>query len=134
MITIKEKEYNQHSLPRPVKGGGYVYVILASNGNIKIGRTANPYKRIQEIKNYANQFDVTLKRIYITPPNPFYVNLEEELHRRYEQARYKGEWFKGLSFEEVSRDVDMLCKGYITSYYNYCIKELDFIRSGEINA
>jgi hypothetical protein len=70
----------------------YLYFIEAINtGYIKIGRSANPDRRLAQLTTGSPNQLVLLGKISGGSA------LEAELHRRFEGHREKGEWFKASS-------------------------------------
>lgn len=72
-----------------------VYFVRNENGQVKIGKTKDLKKRLQQIsttvKNYANQ-KVLIERLIIAPEY-FISEIETELHHFYKDKRAYGEWF-----------------------------------------
>lgn len=92
--VVKEREpihyitfSSLHSYPR----GEYVYVLHDTDvtGMFKIGRTADPEKRIL---NFGVHLPFTVGIVHIIPTDNM-VQLETMLHRRFASKRVKGEWF-----------------------------------------
>lgn len=89
---------------------GYVYLAASTGarGLLKIGHTnANPRKRIAQLQT-GNPLDVYL--VYaISTPDP--IAVERHLHKRFNAARIRGEWFKITVREakqtlyEIAKDV-----------------------------
>lgn len=69
---------------------GYVYILEWSNKLIKIGRTKNPYKRIEAIRT---QSPVELKQTYISEEISNYEEVEIKLHNFFSNSRKHGEYF-----------------------------------------
>lgn len=78
-----------------------VYFVRNENGQVKIGKTKDLKKILQQIsttvKNYANQ-KVLIERLIIAPEY-FISEIETELHHFYKDKRAYGEWFDDLDEE-----------------------------------
>jgi hypothetical protein len=76
----------------PEEGGAHMseeqqtYFMLASNGNVKIGRSTNPQKRLQAVRVGAAGCTVALL-------GSLTKDQEIEFHNRFEKLRLCGEWF-----------------------------------------
>lgn len=68
---------------------GYVYLIKASTGHYKIGRTSDPKNRLKTF-NVKLPFEVEFECV-IQTSNMY--DLEAELHTQFSQYRINGEWF-----------------------------------------
>ena len=69
---------------------GYIYLIRDKLGNIKIGKSINYKRRINDINNTIPQnIDILL-----VAKIPNYGKIEAHLHRIFKSKRLKGEWFK----------------------------------------
>ena len=87
---------------------GYVYVI--DNGeHIKIGWSTNVYQRMISL-SHSNTGGNEIKRIYLSPMSAIYNTLEYSMHQTFRDYRTVGEWFTGISFEEVCSQLDDFCK------------------------
>lgn len=65
----------------------YVYLMLDNHtGRYKIGRSVNPKFRERTLQ--SQEPDVELVETWLAPPK-----LETELHRKFHEKRYRGEWF-----------------------------------------
>lgn len=72
-----------------VVGKIHVYLIRASNGVVKIGKTRNLAQRLKDL-NTASPLDLELLgSVYYALGD----QLELELHAQYADKRIKGEWF-----------------------------------------
>lgn len=76
---------------------GYVYLILASTGHYKIGRTKS-YK--DRMKLFGVQLPFTFEFIHVIQTEDMYT-LESKLHERFASKRVNGEWFS-LTDEDVA--------------------------------
>jgi allophanate hydrolase subunit 1 len=81
--------------PEP-KGGygatgrrGYVYLIQSESGWYKIGRTINPEDRM---KTFSVKLPFRVEYICLIQSEDM-IALEAELHKRFEDQRFAGEWF-----------------------------------------
>ena len=87
----------------------YIYVILNTLGNIKIGKTTNIYQRIQSLSG-SNGGGSKIYEIYCSP-STWLQSIEGTCHNHYHFARIQGtEWFDGtkVDFKEVVDYVDGL--------------------------
>jgi hypothetical protein len=80
-----------------MSGEGFVYLILASTGPVKIGRSRHPAKRLKQLA--ALPFTVQLIHQIETDDM---VWLERKLHREFSAHRVNGEWFH-LPDEDIRR-------------------------------
>lgn len=93
----------------------YIYVILNSTGNVKIGKTTNIQQRLTSLSG-SNGGGAKISALYCSPATWIH-GIEETCHNHYHFARIIGtEWFDGnkVYFEEVVKYVDGLfhTKGY----------------------
>ena len=70
--------------------GGYVYLILASNGLFKIGSSKIPQQRFGAIRS-ACPLHVELFAISFF--GDYYVDVESIFHEQFKHKRIRGEWF-----------------------------------------
>lgn len=76
---------------------GYVYFIESKKtGEIKIGVSSNPKKRLDEIKRYIGELIVLG---VIRSEDCF--ELESEIHDMFKDKRVRGEWFVGISLYDI---------------------------------
>lgn len=94
-------------LPQLNNGLAYNYIFLMSSGNIKIGRSTNVYKRVNQLSN-SNSGGYFLQSYCISPPNYVSEMMEKILHDKYKNYRIQGEYFEGLNFDEVAKDFSEL--------------------------
>jgi hypothetical protein len=95
----------------------YIYVMLNSLGNVKIGKTINIQQRLLSLSG-SNGGGAKISSLYCSP-STWVQTMEETCHNHYHFARIKGtEWFDGkkVDFKEVVEYVDGLfrSKGYET--------------------
>lgn len=95
----------------------YLYVILSSNKNIKIGRTTNIIQRIKSLSG-SNAAGERISKFALSSPT-YVLTIEETCHTHFNYCRIQGtEWFDGnkVTFEKVCDYVDSLfqSKGYET--------------------
>ena len=105
------------SIPVLDDGQLYIYVILNSAGNVKIGKTTNVQQRLQSLSG-SNGGGAKISAIYCSP-STWIQSIEDTCHNHYHFARINGtEWFDGnkVDFKEVVEYVDGLfhSKGYET--------------------
>ncbi|MEU6709978.1 GIY-YIG nuclease family protein [Nonomuraea sp. NPDC046802] len=85
---------------------GYVYVVELSNGLIKIGRTANPRKRMEQHLRQAGPFELKIVRLWLSVVHRDPVQVEKLLlsyGRQHSTAQVLDEYFKGLGFASTVR-------------------------------
>ena len=105
------------SMPILEDGQIYIYVILNSMGNVKIGKTTNIMQRLQSLSG-SNGGGSKIIKAYCSH-STWIQSIEETCHNHYHFARINGtEWFDGnkVCFSEVVEYVDGLfhSKGYET--------------------
>ena len=87
----------------------YIYVMLSSNGNVKIGKTTNIIQRLKSLSG-SNGGGSKITALYCSPATYLY-SIETTCHNHYHFARIPGtEWFDGtkVDFNEVVEYVDGL--------------------------
>ena len=72
------------------EGMGHVYCIDNGTGNVKIGRTINPKRRIETIES---QSGIKIKQAYLSPLCSNYGEIENLMHENFKEYRQIGEWF-----------------------------------------
>ncbi|WP_051525136.1 GIY-YIG nuclease family protein [Exiguobacterium artemiae] len=85
------------------KSEGWVYFLKADNGLTKIGRTKDLKKRMY---HFTVKLPYELELIHAIKSN-YTVELEEQLHGKYNHLRVRGEWFN-LNDEIIEE----ICIGY----------------------
>lgn len=98
---------------------GYVYLVAAENGAVKIGRSLDPNKRLVGL-----QGDSPL-RLHLLVAFPFQRghNLEYDLHQMLAERRLRGEWF-ALRVEDLEA-VAALFAQYSPVYARCWMEELE---------
>ena len=87
----------------------YLYVMLSSNGNVKIGKTTNIIQRLKSLSG-SNGYGEKITALYCSPPT-WMQSMEGTCHNHYHFARINGtEWFDGnkVDFNEMVEYVDKL--------------------------
>ena len=96
---MDKKELN--NVPVLDDGQCYIYVLLNSADNIKIGKTTNIAQRVQSLSasNGAGERIID----YYCSPSTWLHNIEKIAHEHFRYARMSGEWFDGtkVTFDEV---------------------------------
>lgn len=89
-------EYTLPILPHAAPDGlGFVYALLFSTGNIKVGQTRQPRQRIKGIASTVETYgDVTLRMVALSHPRADYRELENALHGDLQEVRIKNELFR----------------------------------------
>lgn len=86
-IYALSERWKEQSIKNSDERCGYVYVIEV-DGNYKIGISKNPKQRFGEYTKYAKEpKQIIVKKCYN------YQKIEEQLHKKYEEKRIRGEWF-----------------------------------------
>ena len=75
-----------------------VYVIENQHGQVKIGRSADPDRRIRVIET---QGCIDAKNVWISPVCTNTSIIEGSLHKIFDSSRIKGEWF-GDDFVKIT--------------------------------
>jgi len=76
------------------ENSGYIYLLMTSQGDVKIGCTKKPESRHSSLKT-ANPYienDYLLLKEFC-----HYTDIEKHLHRKFENLRVNGEWFRYTS-------------------------------------
>ena len=106
------------SIPILEDGQIYIYVILNTTGNVKIGKTTNIQQRLQSLSG-SNGGGSKIYAIYCSP-STWVQSIESTCHNHYHFARIHGtEWFDGrkIEFKEIVEYVDALFR---TDSYKRC--------------
>ena len=83
----------------------YIYVILNSNGDIKIGRSHDVMARMKSLSN-SNAGGNQIVKVAVSPPT-YLRTYEGSLHEIYNRYRVpNSEWFKGLEFNTVVNEME----------------------------
>lgn len=88
----------------------YIYVMLSSNRNVKIGKTTNIIQRLKSLSG-SNGYGEKITALYVSPFPTYMQSIEGTCHNHYHYARIQGtEWFDGskVNFNEVVEFVDEL--------------------------
>ena len=97
------------SIPILEDGQIYIYVMLNTTGNVKIGKTTNIQQRLQSLSG-SNGGGSKILALYCSPPT-WMQSMETTCHNHYHFARIQGtEWFDGtkVNFKEIVDYVDGL--------------------------
>ena len=108
-IYTKNNSRLLKSIPVLEDGQIYIYVILNSIGNVKIGKTTNIMQRLQALSG-SNGGGSKISKVYCSP-STWIQSIEETCHNHYHFARIHGtEWFDGnkVCFSEVVEYVNGL--------------------------
>jgi hypothetical protein len=93
MLSPDESDQRQH-----------VYVLDLTGGGVKVGRSGNPSKRVQEHAREAAKYGASIRQTWVSEPITAYVDAEDALIRfcleRWNLASGR-EYFAGASFDEV---------------------------------
>ena len=89
------------TIPILEDGQIYIYVLLNSAGNVKIGKTTNMAQRIQSLSGSNGAGNKIIK--WYCSPATYLHNIEKISHDHFSYARLSGEWFDGIkvSFDEA---------------------------------
>ena len=88
------------------KSDGYIYFIEAEKDNnkkIKIGRSANPHARIQQLRAREDCIDWNLTLLATTKTDDC-IGLEQDLHRKYKNQSLGREFFSVT--DQLLREID----------------------------
>ena len=88
----------------------FIYVMLSTNGNVKIGKTTNIIQRLKSLSG-SNGYGEKITALYVSPFPTWMHSIEHTCHNHYHFARIPGtEWFDGskVNFNEVVEYVDGL--------------------------
>ena len=86
------------------KTWGYVYIIETEDGNIKIGKSKAPSKRINSIESSLN---IKICKTFVSYKHENFSETEVRLHEKYRMKRISGEWFS-VDFEEAKKSLQQL--------------------------
>ena len=116
-IYTRENINLLNDIPVLEDGQIYIYVMLNSIGNVKIGKTTNIQQRLTSLSG-SNGGGTKITALYCSP-STWIQSIEETCHNHYHFARIPGtEWFDGnkVVFQETVEYLDGLfhTKGYET--------------------
>lgn len=97
------------STPILEDGQIYIYAMLNTTGNVKIGKTTDIMQRLKSLSG-SNGGGSKIVALYCSPPTWMH-SMETTCHNHYHFARISGtEWFDGtkVDFKEVIEYVDRL--------------------------
>ena len=77
---------------------GYIYFVMADNGLVKIGRTKNIERRMDEL-TFTSPIGMTLLSYFATTD---YIKAEMRMHHKYRAKRKHGEWF-ALDVKDIEK-------------------------------
>ena len=106
-LKIKmEKDMNEYNVPKKEKVKRFIY-LLECGGKYKIGIAKDINKRIKQLDK--RPFKVNLLANSKLTSNAY--NIEQELHRIYENNRIDGEWFDfdKETIEELKNKIMRIC-------------------------
>lgn len=89
---------------------GLLYLLVLSNGKIKIGQTSNFKNRL---KSHRKSYDIEL--IYLSKIKEDILNIENEIHLYLDPFRCKGELYNSFDYEAL------ICK--LNEKYNLSLQE-----------
>ena len=85
---------------------GYVYILEWANNLVKIGRSKNPYNRINTLRT---QSPIELKQTYISEEILNYEEVEIKLHKFFSKGRKHGEYFT-ITFDKAVKKLKEISK------------------------
>lgn len=89
------------------RGTFYIYVLLNSDNYVKIGITKNFDKRKQSLSGSNGGGSIITD--YFVSPETYVYNLEKIMHELFKDYRIPNtEWFKGIEFNEVVKQLQQL--------------------------
>ena len=77
--------------------GNHLYLIENHHGDIKVGVSTSPQKRLKSLE-LAGNFDIIKKFII---PTKFARKFEKMVFIKFANYRVRGEWFAGIEFETM---------------------------------
>ena len=98
------------SIPILEDGQIYIYVMLNTLGNVKIGKTTDIVQRLKSLSG-SNGGGAKITALYVSPFSTYMQSMEGTCHNHYHFARIPDtEWFDGrkIDFNEVVKYVDSL--------------------------
>ena len=104
-------------LPILNDGSYYIYCILNSAGNIKIGITTDIVQRLRFLSG-SNSAGYKMTSLALSSPT-YVSSAEKAFHNKYARYRLEGEWFDGskITFEEIVKE---MTNQFNTQSYNVC--------------
>ena len=103
-MNLINKEYNGSPVTQKIpKNCGYVYSILFGNGLVKIGKTKNFEKRLQQLTN-SNSHHTDVEIHIVSNMIENYSSMETHLLEKYKSFRRYGEYFD-IDFDLVCEDI-----------------------------
>lgn len=84
-------------LPQRRTAAGYVYIVRADNGLVKIGKTDGLTRRLDKL-NSLLPYDLDV--LYVFPVGDR-GQVEQALHKHFDALRVRGEWFR-LSDDQIA--------------------------------
>lgn len=133
MEIIENPNLEQTEIIQYPMQGGYVY-ILETKDEIKIGRSKNLKRRINEIKTTSGK---EILNIYISQPCEDYCYIENEMHKIFKNHRVIGEWFNAR-LDDVLKQLEkftykpIIHSKYTDKTFKICDKfTMDYLRETE---
>lgn len=91
--------------PTLLSNQGYVYILHNPESNlVKIGSTQAPHQRFSKLSNENG----TKLKYYISQPMYIYQLVEKVMLQVYDRFRVKGEWIKGVEFDSVVNQLNII--------------------------
>ena len=104
--------------------GNHLYLIENHHGDVKIGVSISPEKRLRSLELSGN-FDITKKFLI---PTRFARKFEKMVKRRFSNFQSRGEWFSGVEFEEIKVFIVREYESFIPDRDLSDIKEPEVLR------
>ena len=94
---------DNQTIPKADQWQAYNYIMLFSSGNIKIGMTTDPQKRIKQLSNSNSG---GFKLIDYVFSDAIYIadRVEQVFHSKYRNNRLEGEFFGDLDWDIIKED------------------------------
>lgn len=98
-------------------GSYYIYCMLNSIGNIKIGITTDIVQRLQSLSG-SNAAGYKITTLALSSPT-YVFSAEKAFHNKYARYRLEGEWFDGnkVTFDEIINEME---DQFNTESYKLC--------------
>ncbi|MBQ0727286.1 MAG: GIY-YIG nuclease family protein [Thalassolituus oleivorans] len=104
--------------------GNHLYLLENHHGDVKIGVSTSPEKRLRSLE-LAGNFDI-INRFII--PTRFARRFEKKVFLKFSDYRARGEWFSGIKFEAVKSFIKFEFKSFTPNHGLNDIKDPEVLR------